>query len=233
MFFTQHTLTFLRALKRNNNRAWFAAHRDDFEHYVRAPMMALVERLGEDFERLAPELVATPKASIFRIYRDTRFSHDKAPFKTHASARFPPRGLGKGLGAGLYLRCSVDRGEVRLKPETTYCRSLPGRVIPGEAVATGPSQNVTVRRDIDEVGVGRLDLAQDLSRRRIHANHPRRAGPSSLRGVSEADARSSPERSVTEGDRAHASQVRPFTKVAAVQVKTLNAAIVAIGDIQD
>jgi uncharacterized protein (TIGR02453 family) len=101
--FTRRTLQFLRALKRHNDRTWFAAHREEYEQHVRAPMIALVERLAGDFARFAPELVATPKASIFRIYRDTRFSHDKSPFKTQVSARFPCRLLARGAGAGLYL----------------------------------------------------------------------------------------------------------------------------------
>lgn len=104
--FTTHTLKFLRSLKRNNNRPWFNAHKDDYEQHVRAPMVAIVERFARDFDRLAPELIATPKASIFRIYRDTRFSHDKTPYKTHVALRFPRRGLDRGAGAGLYLHVS-------------------------------------------------------------------------------------------------------------------------------
>ena len=77
--FSVETLRFLRALKRNNRREWFNAHRDDYEAYVRRPMTAIVERLAEDFRAVAPELVASPKVSIYRIYRDTRFSENKTP----------------------------------------------------------------------------------------------------------------------------------------------------------
>ena len=93
-------MRFLRALKRNNRREWFNAHRDDYEAYVRQPMTAIVERLAVDLRAFAPELVANPKVSIHRIYRDTRFSDDKTPYKTHIAARFPHRGLAKGEGAG-------------------------------------------------------------------------------------------------------------------------------------
>jgi len=101
--FNAETLRFLRALKRNNRREWFNAHRDDYENHVRAPMTAIVERLAADFTSFAPELVASPKLSIYRIYRDTRFSENKAPYKTHAAAVFPTRGLPKHEGAGLYF----------------------------------------------------------------------------------------------------------------------------------
>jgi uncharacterized protein (TIGR02453 family) len=101
--FTPATLKFLRSLKRNNNREWFAARRDVYERDVRAPMIALIERLAVDFRRFAPEIVASPKQSLYRIYRDTRFSEDKSPLKTQIAASFRWRGAEKGRAAGLYL----------------------------------------------------------------------------------------------------------------------------------
>jgi len=104
--FTPATLTFLRGLKRNNRRDWFMAHRDDYEACVRAPMTAIIEHLAVDFRGFAPELVSSPKSSMYRIYRDTRFSENKAPYKTHVAAVFPTRGLQKHEGAGLYFHVS-------------------------------------------------------------------------------------------------------------------------------
>jgi len=106
--FTADTLRFLRALKRNNRREWFNAHRDDYEVHVRQPMAVVVERLAHDFRAFAPELVASPKVSMYRIYRDTRFSENKTPYKTHIAAVFPPRGLPKHEGAGVYFHVSPD-----------------------------------------------------------------------------------------------------------------------------
>jgi uncharacterized protein (TIGR02453 family) len=108
MNFPAETLRFLRALKRNNRREWFNAHRGDYESYVRQPMTAIVERLAVDLRAFAPEIVATPRASIYRIYRDTRFSDNKTPYKTHAAAVFPTRGLAKHEGAGLYFHISPE-----------------------------------------------------------------------------------------------------------------------------
>ncbi len=101
--FTPKTLAFLRALTRNNDRAWFHAHREDYEQHVRGPMIAIVERLAEDFRRTAPDMVADPKTSLFRPWRDTRFSDNKAPLKTNVAAVFPNRVLGRMQGAGLYF----------------------------------------------------------------------------------------------------------------------------------
>ena len=104
--FTPATLKFLRALKRNNRREWFNAHREDYEAHVRQPMTAVVERLAVDLRDFAPEIVASPKLSMYRIHRDTRFSENKAPYKTHVAAVFPTRGLPKHEGAGLYFHVS-------------------------------------------------------------------------------------------------------------------------------
>jgi uncharacterized protein (TIGR02453 family) len=108
MNFPPETLRFLRALKRNNRREWFNAHRDDYESYVRQPMTAIVERLAVDLRGFAPELVASPKVSMYRIYRDTRFSENKTPYKTHIASSFPTRGLAKHEGAGTYFHISPD-----------------------------------------------------------------------------------------------------------------------------
>ena len=101
--FSPKALSFLRALKRNNDREWFRARKDQYELLLRAPMIALIERLAGDFRTFAPDLVANPKTSLYRIYRDTRFSENKTPLKTHIAAVFPCRGLAKHQGAGLYL----------------------------------------------------------------------------------------------------------------------------------
>lgn len=106
--FTNDTLTFLRRLKRHNDRDWFRANKERYESDVRAPMVAIIEQLAADLPAFAPGLVAAPKTSMYRIYRDTRFSADKTPFKTHVSAVFPNRHLTKHGGAGLYFHVATD-----------------------------------------------------------------------------------------------------------------------------
>ncbi|MBI3569105.1 MAG: DUF2461 domain-containing protein [Gemmatimonadetes bacterium] len=107
--FTPAAFTFLRALKRNNRREWFEAHRPEYERDLLAPLRALAEEFDVRFATLAPEFVGDPKRSLFRIYRDVRFSKDKTPYKTHAAMwiyhRAPGRGVGKEIdgGAGFYF----------------------------------------------------------------------------------------------------------------------------------
>lgn len=83
--FPEGTLTFLSQLAKNNRKAWFDAHRKDYDRFVLEPARAFTEAMGERLTAVAPGLVAEPRVngSIFRIHRDTRFSRDKSPYKTH------------------------------------------------------------------------------------------------------------------------------------------------------
>ncbi len=82
--------TFLRQLQRNNNRAWFEEHRDEYERVVLDPARAFVVAMGMRLARIAPGAQADPRVdrSIFRIFRDTRFSPDKTPYKTNLGIWF-------------------------------------------------------------------------------------------------------------------------------------------------
>src|SRR5947209_873525 len=101
--FPTEGLRFLRSLKRNNNREWFLEHKGIYEEHVKQPMADLIETLAREFQQFAPEMISSPKASAYRIHRDTRFSKDKSPYKTHVAAVFPRSSLGKHEGAGFYL----------------------------------------------------------------------------------------------------------------------------------
>jgi uncharacterized protein (TIGR02453 family) len=105
--FPPGAVRFLRALKRNNDRAWFRARRADFGALVDAPMNAVIERLAVDFRRILPEVQASPRISRYRIYRDTRFSDNKKPLKTHVAAIFPSRLLPRHEGPGLYFEIAA------------------------------------------------------------------------------------------------------------------------------
>src|SRR2546427_2179352 len=110
MPFTTATFRFFRGLARNNAKPWFEAHRADYEGHVREPMRALIEETDVRLARFAPEITGDPKRSMFRIYRDIRFSKDKSPYKTHAACWFYHRdadarvgGDAEGGGAGFYF----------------------------------------------------------------------------------------------------------------------------------
>lgn len=105
-------VTFFRGLKRNNRREWFQPRKRQFEEYVRQPMVQLVEALNLELAQFAPEHLSEPQRAIFRIYRDTRFSSDKTPYKTHIAAWFPRRGAGRSSAGGFYFSVSSDQIQV-------------------------------------------------------------------------------------------------------------------------
>jgi uncharacterized protein (TIGR02453 family) len=127
-------LTFLRALRRNNDREWFEKHRATYETEVRAPLAALVEEVDVRLARIAPEIVGDPKRSLFRIHRDVRFSSDKSPYKTNAACWFYHGDAGRGVGsattahggAGFYFDIEPTRssigGGIWMPPRPTLAR---------------------------------------------------------------------------------------------------------------
>ena len=90
--FSQDAIQFLADLAENNDRAWFQPRKGEFERLLKEPMEAMIEALAERLRARGVPMLADPKRSPFRIYRDTRFSKDKSPYKTHLGATFPWRG---------------------------------------------------------------------------------------------------------------------------------------------
>jgi uncharacterized protein (TIGR02453 family) len=104
--FTEKSLKFLRDLKRNNRREWFEARREMYVSELKQPMLALIEKVSQGMMDYAPGHIRPPQKCMLRIYRDTRFSADKTPYKTHVSAWWTRNGLEKTSGGGYYLQVS-------------------------------------------------------------------------------------------------------------------------------
>lgn len=109
--FQPEAMQFLIDLAAHNDRAWFQPRKNDYERLLKEPMMALVAALDDGFAARGIPLQADPQRSIFRIYRDTRFSKDKSPYKTNIGASIPwvegPGGADDvvhGNGAYLHLQ---------------------------------------------------------------------------------------------------------------------------------
>jgi uncharacterized protein (TIGR02453 family) len=99
-------LAFLRNLAKHNDRAWFQPRKEQFETELREPMLAIVRKVTEAMMDFAPQFVRPAEKCLFRIYRDTRFSNDKRPYKTHVAAWWSHQGLQKTSGAGYYFHVS-------------------------------------------------------------------------------------------------------------------------------
>jgi uncharacterized protein (TIGR02453 family) len=104
--FPPEAIQFFRGLARHNNRDWFLPRKPIFEEKVKQPMLELVEAVNTALKGFAPEYVTDPGKAIYRIYRDTRFSPDKTPYKTHIAASFHRRGPASHSDAGYYFAVS-------------------------------------------------------------------------------------------------------------------------------
>jgi uncharacterized protein (TIGR02453 family) len=90
-FFSPDLFVFLRQLRRHNNREWFAKNKERYQQVIVEPALLFIGCFAPHLARLSPFFLADPRptrGSLFRIYRDTRFSLDKRPFKTHVGIRF-------------------------------------------------------------------------------------------------------------------------------------------------
>ena len=128
--FRAEGLDFLRALKRHNDREWFKPRKQTYDDELLWPLRCLVA----DFARRAPAaglaLTGDPKRSLFRIYRDTRFSKNKLPYKTHVSAVLSRSGQRKDPGA-LYVHIEPGASFIAggyWQPENDLLRRWRGRM---------------------------------------------------------------------------------------------------------
>jgi uncharacterized protein (TIGR02453 family) len=111
-YFAPEGLRFLRGLARNNNRDWFNERKPVYEAELKRPMLAVIDAVTGAMMDFAPGHVRAPESIMMRIYRDTRFSKEKLPYKTHVSAWWVHDGLQKTSGAGFYLHVSGKQVEI-------------------------------------------------------------------------------------------------------------------------
>src|SRR5437867_1589279 len=152
MPFTTATFTFLRCLARNNRKPWFEAHRAEYEAVVVAPMRELIEEMDVRLATFAPEIIGDPKRSMFRTYRDIRFSQDKSPYKTHAACWFYHRAGSRAVG-----REAAGGGAVAAVPVVHAGPRVAGRSGPGRATAGAARRGLPADRTagaVDQRGGG-------------------------------------------------------------------------------
>ncbi len=111
--FPKEGLRFFTQLRKHNTREWFETKKDLYVEKVKTPMEELVALMNAELAKFAPDHIADePKKAIYRIYRDTRFSNDKTPYKTHIAANFPRKGMEKHAAAGFYFSVSDEGVEI-------------------------------------------------------------------------------------------------------------------------
>jgi len=111
-YFGPELFKFLGDLEKNNNKAWFEKNKVRYEKDVKEPMLTFIEDFGLFLKSISPNFVVDPSSSggsMFRIFRDTRFSRDKSPYKTWVAAKFNHRQEGNNVHApGFYLHLEVN-----------------------------------------------------------------------------------------------------------------------------
>ena len=103
---------FFEDLSRNNNRAWFADNKGRYYDSVVNPISEFIVAVAPALKKISPHYVADPKphgGSMFRIYRDTRFSKDKTPYKTHAGVQFRHEAGRDAHAPGFYVHLATDQ----------------------------------------------------------------------------------------------------------------------------
>lgn len=132
VYFSKETISFLKQLKKNNNRDWFNKNKKSYIQYVKEPfenfIADLIDAMGPYFDNLS----IAPKDAIFKIYRDVRFSKDKSPYKTHVSAIISPAGRKDNNIPGIYIELNGD--EIRVysglyMPDSKQLKNLRSHII--------------------------------------------------------------------------------------------------------
>lgn len=122
---------FLRALKRNNTREWFTPRKDDYNAELRDPMRCLVAQLSRELPARGLPLSGDPRRAVFRVYRDTRFSKDKKPYKTHVAAVLSRDGDKRAPGA-LYVHAEPGANRIAggfWRPDKTFLKRWRERLV--------------------------------------------------------------------------------------------------------
>lgn len=109
--FPRDFFNFFEALKNNNNRAWFSKNKDRYNESVVNPVSEFIVAIAPALGKISRHYVANPKphgGSMFRIYRDTRFSKDKTPYKTHAGVQFRHEAGKDAHAPGFYVHLAAE-----------------------------------------------------------------------------------------------------------------------------
>jgi len=157
--FTQDTFRFLKDLKKNNDREWFAANKKRYEEQLKDPALRVIAAFAPELKKISPHFMATPR-SLFRIHRDTRFAKDKSPYKTHIGLHFRHDRAKDAHAPGYYLH--VEPGGVFLGVGIWHPESAPLRAI-REHIVEDPAGWKRASRA--KAFTGAFDLAGDRLKR--------------------------------------------------------------------
>ena len=171
--FTPALFEFLSELADSNNREWFQDNKARYDRDVRDALVRFVSDFGEKLREISPHMVADPRlsgGSVFRIYRDVRFSKDKSPYKTNAGVHFRHEVGREVHGPGLYLHLQpglVFAGAGIWRPNSATVGKIRG------AIVANPDRWRSIVNDDEFISVYSLE-GESLKRapRGIDPDHP-------------------------------------------------------------
>jgi len=127
--FPRELFTFLKELSENNDKTWFNANKERYVRYAKEPTIAFIIAMKERLEKVSPSYLAVPKGnggSMFRIYRDTRFSKDKRPYKENIGCQFRHVAGKDAHAPGFYIHLQPKEcfagGGIWLPPTPVLCK---------------------------------------------------------------------------------------------------------------
>ena len=130
-YFTRGTFQFLKDLADHNDREWFAANKARYESQVKDPALRFIHDFAPQLAKISPHFHAGPR-SLFRIHRDTRFSKDKSPYKTHTGIHFRHDHAKDAHTPGFYLHLepgSVFIGVGIWRPDGAAVRKIREHIV--------------------------------------------------------------------------------------------------------
>lgn len=144
--FPKEAIPFLKSIEKNNTKEWFDAHKDDYTKFILEPSRTFVEEMGEHLQALVPTINAIPKInqSLFRIYRDTRFSKDKTPIKSKIGIIF------------------WQGSDIRMQSSCFYLHFSPKELLVASGIRTFDPDLLAAYRDYIKVDKNRETLHQIL-----------------------------------------------------------------------
>lgn len=110
-YFSRELFSFIKELAANNDRPWFQDNKPRYEKHIKDAATRFIEDFDPKLQKISKHLIADPRpvgGSLFRIYRDTRFSKDKRPYKTHVGIRFQHEQAKNVHAPGYYLHLATD-----------------------------------------------------------------------------------------------------------------------------
>ncbi len=167
--FTDATVQFLIDLQQNNDRDWFQANKQRYEDHVREPALAFIRAMAPHVTRVSKHFDASDKkvgGSLMRVFRDTRFSRDKTPYKTNIGIQFRHQAGKDAHAPGMYVHIAFDGcfvGAGSWRPEAESLGAIRRRIVERPAEWLAARDDKTFRKYFELGGESLVRMPRGFS----------------------------------------------------------------------